>query len=353
VQSMMRGYAWYPDNRSMLVSSDHEGEQALYRVDVASGAMTALGVSDTKFPDVARNAPVAVFQKESQLTQLSEVALVGSEKGKARMLAPSTRSDMYPSYSPDARRLAFVSSRSGSSQVWLYEFATDNASPLTRYDGQQVATPRWSPDGTRVLHIVRGGGRSTLHVAEVESGRSQALTGAQENVRFGSYSHDGRSIYFSSDRGGQWRAWRMPAAGGKAELIVPQGAIDPQDPLGDGKIYYTRETYRGLLQLDLATGREAVVSPFVGYWNLNAWALTSKGLFLLDSGEETVEGGLFRMDAVARDPASREPVPRKLVLPIEQTLSTMDMTITPTADRMVVVATTRDETDLMSLTLEP
>jgi len=85
VQSMMRGYAWYPDNRSMLVSSDHEGEQALYRVDVASGAMTALGVSDTKFPDVARNAPVAVFQKESQLTQLSEVALVGSEKGKARL----------------------------------------------------------------------------------------------------------------------------------------------------------------------------------------------------------------------------------------------------------------------------
>ena len=353
LQSMMRGYAWYPDSRTMVVSSDHEGEQALYRVDVASGAVVALGVTDTKFPDIARNAPVAVFQKESQLTQLTEIALGGPDKGKGHALAPSTRSDMYPSYSPDARRIAFVSSGSGAPQVWLYDFAADNAWPLTRHANLQVATPRWSPDGTRVLHVVRGVGHSTLFAAEVESGRSVALSGDDENVRFGSYSHDGRWIYFSSDRGGQWQAWRMPAAGGAATLVSEHGAIDPQDPLGDGNLYYTRETFRGLLRLDLATREEVVVSPYVGYWNLNAWAMTPKGLYLLDSGEETVDGGLFRMDPVAMNVDARRPVPRELVSPITQMLSTMDMSLTPAADRMVVVETTRDETDLMALTLDP
>ena len=353
VQSMMRGYAWYPDSSAMVFSSDHEGEQALYRVDLEGGAVTPLGVTDTKFPDVARNAPVAVFQKESQLTQLTEVALTGADKGRARALAPSTRSDMYPSYSPDGRRLAFVSSRSGAPQVWLYDFAADNAWPLTRHDNLQVATPRWSPDGTRVLHVVRGVGRSTLFVAEVESSRSQALSRDDENVRFGSYSHDGRWIYLSSDRGGQWQAWRMPAAGGPATLVSENGAIDPQDPLGDGYLYYTRETFRGLLRLDLATGKEAVVSPYVGYWNLNAWALHADGLYLLDSGEETVDGGLFRMDAEPLDPTSRALVPRELLAPVTQMLSTMEMSIAPDADRMVVVETTRDETDLMALELEP
>ncbi|HET9484575.1 MAG TPA: winged helix-turn-helix domain-containing protein, partial [Xanthomonadales bacterium] len=189
LRARMRGYAWYPDGSALVVSSDHEGRQALYRVDVASGAVEPLGIEDAEFPDIARRAPVLVFQKENQLNQLAHVT-IGEGDSKPRMLAPATRSDSMPAHSPDGRRLAFLSARSGDMQLWLYDFATDAAHPLTRHADVELESPRWSPDGRRILHVLRGAGRSTLASVEVESRRVTVLSREDENVRFGSYSHD-------------------------------------------------------------------------------------------------------------------------------------------------------------------
>lgn len=353
LQSRMRGYAWYPDGRTILLSSDHEGRQALYRVDVASGAIVATGITSAHFPSIARRQPVAVFQQEMQLNSLAELEWKANDPKAHRILAAATRSDGAPRYSPDGSRLAFVSARSGDQQLWVYDYGSDNVHPVTRYHGAEVATPRWSPDGTRVMHVVRGNGRSRLAVVEVESGRLSYLGREDENIRFGSYSHDGRHVDYASDRGGRWQAWRMPVAGGEPERLSEVEAIDPHDPLGDGYVYYARENDRGLYRTSLATRQEELVAPFVGYWNLHAYQVRRDGLYFADAPGESTTPSIYRVP-LAQHPVSEwqgdEP---ERVRALSSLSSTMDLTIAPDLSRVVAVMTARDDTDLMAVTLAP
>jgi len=352
LRARMRGYAWYPDGSALLVSSDHEGRQALYRIDVATGSLAAVGIDDAEFPDIARHAPVAVFQKENQLNQLAEVAL-GSSDTKPRMLAPATRSDSMPEHAPDGKRVAFVSERSGDMQVWIYDAATDTAHPVTTHRDLEIESLQWSPDGLRVLHVLRGAGRSRLASVEVESRRTTTLSRPDENVRFGSYSRDRQSIYFSSDRGGAWQIWRMPAAGGEAERLSEAEGIDPQDPLGDGYLYTSQENARGLFRLDLATREFVRIAPNVGYWNRYSWAVRPEGIYALDNGDNELGGTLYRMPAQIEKsgPEPWRDYKIERVADIALMLGNYDLSLAPDAKSAVVAVTTRDETDLMAADL--
>ena len=352
LRARLRGYAWEADGRALVVSSDHEGVQALYRVEVATGAIAALGLEDAEFPDVARRAAVVVYQRENSLDQLAEIE-VGPGEAKPRFLAPATRSDSMPAHSPDGRRIAFLSSRSGGMQLWLHDRQSDSAHPLTRYDGVELESPTWSPDGRRVLHVVRGAGYSRLAVVDVGSRRVATLSAPDENVRFGSYSRDGSTIYYSSDRGGQWQPWAMPAAGGAARRIASIEAIDPRDPLGDGFLYFSQENLGGLHRLELATGEVGLVARNVGYWNRNAWSVREDGLWLLDANEENMGSTLWRAPIEVRgaNPEDWTDYERTAVMNLPNSIASYDFSLAPDAKSLVIAITTRDETDLMAADL--
>ena len=65
----------------------------------------------------------------------------GSEQGENRD----------PAWSPDGTRLAFISNRSGQSQIWLMNADGTGPVQLTNIPHGTCAAPVWSPDGTRIL----------------------------------------------------------------------------------------------------------------------------------------------------------------------------------------------------------
>ncbi len=62
----------------------------------------------------------------------------------------STRHDVQPQLSPDGRRVAFLSDRSGESEVWVSDVSGANAIQLTSL-AANPGFPRWSPDGQRIV----------------------------------------------------------------------------------------------------------------------------------------------------------------------------------------------------------
>ena len=67
-----------------------------------------------------------------------------------------------------------------------------------------------------------------------------ALTNAPSFNAIPSWSHDGKWIYFCSDRGGTRDIWRMPAQGGGAVQVTHTGALAALES-ADGKfVYYTK-----------------------------------------------------------------------------------------------------------------
>ena len=76
----------------------------------------------------------------------SDVWLVPVDGGEARQLTTSAAADFSPRWSPDGRKLAFVSTRSGAAQIWLLPLSGGEARQLTT-TSTGASGPVWSPDG--------------------------------------------------------------------------------------------------------------------------------------------------------------------------------------------------------------
>ncbi len=67
-----------------------------------------------------------------------------------RRLTDDAFKDRGPVWSPDGKRIAFYSDRSGSYEIWIIQPDGRGLRKLTDTSGQMLTTPRWSPDGKRI-----------------------------------------------------------------------------------------------------------------------------------------------------------------------------------------------------------
>jgi Tol biopolymer transport system component len=158
------------------------------------------------------------------------------------LFMPSTRLDGYPKYSPDGKKIAFGSSRSGPVEIWVANSDGSNPQQLTFFGGPLVGYLNWSPDGQWIVFHARPEGQADLFVIPAAGGSPKRLTTDPSDETLPSYSRDGRWIYFGSRRTGQSQIWRMPAAGGDATQITTSGgALAMESP--DGKeLFYVKWT---------------------------------------------------------------------------------------------------------------
>ncbi len=147
------GAAWL-DNNALLVAADWLGFRSLNFLDTETGEARLLGARGARFPDVGRDGQI-VFEHAIYRSDLwlSEQARPGEQ---ARVLWPSTRYTNQPEFSPDGRRLVFVSNRDGSEGV--FAGAVDNKldgelKRLTPTDAYRYIRPHWSPDGRHIYAV--------------------------------------------------------------------------------------------------------------------------------------------------------------------------------------------------------
>ena len=167
--------------------------------------------------------------------------------------------DHSPRWSPDGRWLAFISERGEKNQIYLAPLAGGEARQLT-HETHGAMEPAWSPDGTRIAYIARSGEykeskaksaaekaaprvirnlrykldgvgyfderRTHVFVANVDTGKTTQITDGDWFDQNPSWSPDGRTIAFASDRAPerhqrQFRAdvWTVAAKGGTARRL--------------------------------------------------------------------------------------------------------------------------------------
>ena len=125
------GHTWAPDGRSILFSSNRTGNFRLWRVNVSSGALSWVSNVATLDPGGPALSPTGkhlAFEEWTFEINIWEVDIEQAlndenplfDSRSVRRFA-STRSDLQPDYSPDGQRVAFVSNRSGHSELWISE----------------------------------------------------------------------------------------------------------------------------------------------------------------------------------------------------------------------------------------
>jgi Tol biopolymer transport system component len=185
--------------------------------------------------------------------------------------------------------VAFTSDRSdrlGREEIWLADPDGSNAvqltSPAAGRDTLLAGTPRWSPDGRLIAFDVALENHHGIYVIPVEGGKPRSLTPHPSDNNLPSFSRDGRWIYFSSNRSGEYRIWKAPAAGGEAVQVTHNiGTVALESPDG-AYLYYTQilGAPSALWRLPTSGGQPVKVLEGVIPW---AFTVLEKGIYYIDA----------------------------------------------------------------------
>ena len=106
----------------------------------------------------------------------------------------------------------------GDPRVYLYNIETGQREIVGNFPGMSFS-PRFSPDGQRIIMSLQQGGNSNLFVMDLRSKSTTRLTDTPAIDTSPSYAPDGSRICFESDRGGKPQIYVMAAGGGPAQRI--------------------------------------------------------------------------------------------------------------------------------------
>mgnify|MGYP006291560979 CR=1 FL=1 len=152
----------------------------------------------------------------------ADIYLIDPNTGKVRKrLTDNWAIDTSPTWSPDCSKIAFVSGRAGSPQIYVMNADGSDARRLT-FKGSYNTSPNWSPKGEQIAFTARDKFNHFDIFLVTLDGDLTRLTQDQGNNEEPSFSPDGRYIIFASDRGGEGnRLWLMTRDGQIQKPITP------------------------------------------------------------------------------------------------------------------------------------
>jgi Tol biopolymer transport system component len=234
------GTAWTADGAEIVFSSDRDGSQAqaLWQISLSSSLIRRLGVGQNGIlPSISPRANRLVYSESITDSNIWRVNLQATSEPNVQMV-PSTRRESSPSYSPDGRRIAFDSSRSGNLEVWVSD--ADGAKTEQLVNMGRSSSARWSPDNQRIAFDSNVGGQWRIYAVNARGGRPERMTNSAASDVRPSWSHDGKWIYFASNRSGAWQIWKVPSGGGTAEQVTRNGGHTPLASPDGKTIYYAK-----------------------------------------------------------------------------------------------------------------
>ncbi len=173
----------------------------------------------------------------------------------------------YPDISPDGRLVAYVRNDTSTQTLWVAELGDIEGTqellvPSERFE--QVYTPRFSPDGTKLAYSVwRKGGYRDIQVIDLGTREVTRVTHDRALDTGPAWAPDGRRLYFSSDRTGipNVYAWEPETDAIQQITNVVSGAYTPAVSPDGRRLAYIGYTSRGFdlyaMKLDPETGRPA------------------------------------------------------------------------------------------------
>lgn len=243
---------WTPDRREIIFSPlfRGSGQASLWTMprperpgSVGVPQRLAIPSDRARDPVLSRDGQRLVYSDFHVDADIWRLDLQNTGPGRARpvKLIASTRVDHGAQYSPDGRKIVFVSNRAGNPALWLANSDGSNSTRLTTLELPLAGMPHWSPDGRRIVFDATLEERSELYLINADGSEFRNLTKHAADDAVGSWSHDGQWIYFVSTRSGEHQIWKVRPDGSEPTRITKDGGSGAVFESVDGKfVYYAR-----------------------------------------------------------------------------------------------------------------
>ncbi len=283
----VKSLAWTPDGREIVFSSSRGGSvntATLWKVPAAGGAPERLaGVGQNAFTlALDRQANRLAYEQRIRDSNIYRIDASDSTSlsNLSTRLISSTFQDDSPAYSPDGKRIVYVSDRTGSKELWLCDSDGANPLQLTNIGGPHTGTPRWSPDGQWIVFDSGIEGNQEIFIISADGGKPRRLSSDPAFDCIPSWSRDGRWVYFISNRSGESQVWKVRTEGGQAVQVTRQGGGEVFESV-DGKfIYYSKDKGPpAVWRVPVEGGEETLTLELEKTGSRRSWALTEKGIY--------------------------------------------------------------------------
>lgn len=271
--SRIAGLDWTSDGRGIVFSSDHSGRRRLWMIRrgwlgwKSSAEPLAFAGEDAFQPSVS--GPSLAYSRRYWPTAIWKVDLRGKEPpANPVKIVASAREDLEPAWSSDGRRLAFVSTRTGHTEIWTSQADGSGAVQLTHFSGPLTHKPVWSPDGRTIAFHSGPERSSSVFLVPRTGGKPVRLTTSGMHSNEPAWSPDGKRIYFTSNQGGSDRIWSVSVDGGEPSPVTAGAAGQPQLSADGAWLYFRRG---GIMRVPAGGGPErSVVQAPVGTFAVGA-----------------------------------------------------------------------------------
>ena len=279
------GLTWSADDKKLIYSRYMgRGADELGEVTVANGLVKRLALEGSAVrPTVSPKTDKLAYSSLSVSSTIWRRDLLHSESVGVELF-PSSRTQYDAQYSPDGKRIAFASMRSGVQGVWISNDDGSNLVPISN-PSYTSGSPQWSPDGNRIAFDSRPLDRWEIYVAEVAEGKPGKLVTNISGVFRPHWSRDGKWIYFSSNETGRAGIYRCPVSGGDAVLLSKEAdGFNPQESFDGKTVYFASHTDASTLKkvpLPGQSGTESEVDGLLRLSDSRDWALTPGGIYFV------------------------------------------------------------------------
>ncbi len=218
--------------------------------------------------------------QSSTNTNIWQLDLQGSP-AQAHKLIVSSAEQESPSISPNGRRIAFESDRSGTIEIWVCDADGSNVLQLTSFGVVATGTPRWSPDGGLIAFDSRLGGQSNLYTVDPAGGVPAKLNIDVSGNSQPSWSPDGEWIYFTQgDDTGEPSVWRVPSQGGHAVQLASAPAATPLASPDGQYVYFFRKKKLWRMMPDGSSPEEVKGMPELSFQGTE-WFPSKAGIYFM------------------------------------------------------------------------
>jgi TolB protein len=203
---------WHPDNRKIAFVFDKlQGTDGLLQIDTINldGSDHKNLIPHKAFEESPRWSPDGKRLAWVSTRDGNQEIYVADADGKnLKRLTSEPAQDNNPSWSPDGKQIAFCSGRKGNLDIWVMNADGSDVHRLTT-DPHLDCWPAWSPDGKRIAFTTNRDGNYEVYVMNADGTGQRNVTRHPAQDNFPAWSPDGKRLAFISNRGGGYNVYVM------------------------------------------------------------------------------------------------------------------------------------------------